>query len=170
MLGQEIKKELPSTTLVISQVITGNDHPNLNVKIKELNTKLSQVCSNNKWKFISHNNISTAHLNPHGLHLNRQGTTELANNFKYFLNNYDWLSKYNNTSCETAVTYDRQQNSVNQSILILPKTRGFKLSSLNVGSLKKYIDEVKVLLFDTSIDVLAINEIRLDSTIACTWL
>ena len=45
-----------------------------------------------------------------------------------------------------AVTYDRQQNSVNQSILILPKTGGFKLASLNVGSLKKHIDEVKVLL------------------------
>ena len=89
MLGQEIKKELPTTTLVVSEVITRNDHPNLNVKIKELNTKLSQVCSNNKWKFISHNNISTAHLNPHGLHLNRQGTIELANNFKYFINSYD---------------------------------------------------------------------------------
>ena len=88
MLGQEIKKEQPTTTLVIPEVITRNDHPKLNVKIKELNTKLLQVCSNNKWTFISHNNISTAHLNPHGLHQNRQGTIELANNFKYFINNY----------------------------------------------------------------------------------
>ena len=106
------------------------------------------------------------HLNPHGLHLNRQGTIELANNFKYFINSYDCLSKYNNTSCETAVTYDRQQNSANQSTLTLPKTRRFKLSSLNVRSLKKHIDEVKVLLFDISIDVLAINETRFDSTIS----
>ena len=89
MLGQQIKKELPTTTLVVSEVITRNDHPNINVKIKKLNTKLSQVCSNNKWKFISHNNISTAHLNPHGLHLNRQGTIELANNFKCFINSND---------------------------------------------------------------------------------
>ena len=35
-----------------------------------------------------------------------------------------------------------------------------------MGSLKKHIDEVKVLLFDISIDVLAINETRLDSTIS----
>ena len=89
MLGQQIKKELRTTTLVVSEVITTNDHPNLNLKIKELNTKLSQVCSNNKWKFILHNNIPTAHLNPHALHLNRQGTIELANNFKYFINSYD---------------------------------------------------------------------------------
>ena len=84
MLGQQIKKELPTTTLVVSEVITRNDHPNLNLKIKEL-----KVCSNNKWKFISHNNIPAAHLNPHALHLNRQGTIELANNFKYFVNSYD---------------------------------------------------------------------------------
>ena len=76
MLGQQIKKELRTTTLVVSEVITRNDHPNLNLKIKELNTKLSQVCSNNKWKFISRNNILTVHLNPHALHLNRQGTIE----------------------------------------------------------------------------------------------
>ena len=76
------------------------------------------------------------------------------------------MTVYNNTWCETEVTYDRQQNSVNQSILTLRKTRGFKLASLNVGSLNKHIDEVKVLLFDISIDVLAINETRLDSTIS----
>ena len=35
-----------------------------------------------------------------------------------------------------------------------------------MGSLKKHIDPVKVLLFDISIDVLAINETRLDSTIS----
>ena len=35
-----------------------------------------------------------------------------------------------------------------------------------MGSLKKHIDEVKVLLFDISIGVLAINETMLDSTIS----
>jgi hypothetical protein len=35
-----------------------------------------------------------------------------------------------------------------------------------VGSLKKHIDEVRVLLFDNPIDVLAVNETRLDTTIS----
>jgi hypothetical protein len=43
--------------------------------------------------------------------------------------------------------------------------RGFKLASLNVTSLTKHIDELRVLLVDHPIDVLAINETRLDSTI-----
>ncbi|CAB4022193.1 Hypothetical predicted protein, partial [Paramuricea clavata] len=42
MLGQQIKKELPTTNLAISEVITRNDDPSLNTKITELNTKLSQ--------------------------------------------------------------------------------------------------------------------------------
>ena len=42
--------------------------------------------------------------------------------------------------------------------------RGFKLASLNVTSIIKHIDELRVLLVDHSIDVLAINETRLDST------
>ena len=45
MLGQNIKKELPTMNLAISEVITRNDDPTLNAKIMELNTKLSQVCT-----------------------------------------------------------------------------------------------------------------------------
>jgi lysophospholipase L1-like esterase len=87
MLGQQIKKELPTTNLAISEVITRNDDPSLNTKITELNTKLSQVCTNNKWKIITHRNISSEHLNPYGLHLSKQGTAKLAQNFTNYLKN-----------------------------------------------------------------------------------
>ena len=87
MLGQQIKKELPTTNLAISEVITRNDDPSLNTKITELNTKLSQVCTNNKWKIITHRNISSEHLNPYGLHLSKQGTAKLAQNFINYLKN-----------------------------------------------------------------------------------
>ena len=84
-LSQNIKKELPTTNLAMSQVITRNDDPTLNAKIMELNTKLSQVCTNNKWKIITHRNISSEHLNPYGLHLSKQGTAKLAQNFTNYL-------------------------------------------------------------------------------------
>ena len=59
-LGQEIRKEVPNTNLVISEVIIRNDDPSLNVKISELNKNLAQVCANNNWDFITHNqSIST---------------------------------------------------------------------------------------------------------------
>jgi hypothetical protein len=48
---------------------------------------------------------------------------------------------------------------------LLPATRGFKMASLNITSLLKHLDELKILLNDNPIDVLAINETRLDSSI-----
>ena len=44
---------------------------------------------------------------------------------------------------------------------------GFKLASLNVTSLVKHIEELRISLLDNNmIDVLAINETRLDSTVS----
>ena len=83
--GQEIRKEVPNTNLVISEVIIRNDDPSLNVKISELNKNLAQVCANNNWDFITHKNILPVHLNSYGLHLNKQGSSYLAKNFINFL-------------------------------------------------------------------------------------
>ena len=47
----------------------------------------------------------------------------------------------------------------------LPSKGGFKLASLNINSLLAHIEELRVLLADLSIDVLAINETKLDSTV-----
>ena len=49
---------------------------------------------------------------------------------------------------------------------MLPNTSGFKLASLNVTSLLKHIDELRILLANNMIDVLAINETRLDFTVS----
>jgi lysophospholipase L1-like esterase len=86
-LCQEIVKESPNTKIVLSKVITRSDDPSLNSKINELNCKLSQVCHNNKWGILNHTNITADHLNPYGLHLNKQGTAKLAKNIiDYFKN------------------------------------------------------------------------------------
>ena len=84
-LGQEIRKEVPNTNLVISEVIIRNDDPSLNVKISKLNKNLAQVCANNNWDFITLKNILPVHLNSYGLHLNKQGSSYLAKNFINFL-------------------------------------------------------------------------------------
>ena len=47
----------------------------------------------------------------------------------------------------------------------LPSNRGFKLANLNVTSLVKHIDELRILLADTPVDVLSINETRLDDSV-----
>ena len=48
----------------------------------------------------------------------------------------------------------------------IPTTRGFKMASLNITSLSKHLDELKVFLSNNPIDVLAINETRLDFSIS----
>ena len=56
-------------------------------------------------------------------------------------------------------------HDVSDDTPFLPCKRGFKLASLNITSLPKHIDELRILLADKSIDVLSINETRLDETI-----
>ena len=47
----------------------------------------------------------------------------------------------------------------------LPSGRGFKITGLNINSLVKHIDELRILLDDHSIDILSINETKLDDSI-----
>ncbi len=44
--------------------------------------------------------------------------------------------------------------------------KGFKIAALNVASLVRHIDELKMVMSSQTLDILAINETRLDSTIA----
>ena len=48
---------------------------------------------------------------------------------------------------------------------LIPHIRGFKIASLNIVSLPKHIDELRLLMCDQNLDVIAINETRLSSSI-----
>ena len=50
----------------------------------------------------------------------------------------------------------------------IPSMRGFKLASLNIASLPKHIDELRVLLSDNPLGILSINETRLDDSVSET--
>jgi hypothetical protein len=43
--------------------------------------------------------------------------------------------------------------------------RGFVMASLNINSLTAQIDEVRIFTHDTNIDILAINETKLDASV-----
>ena len=45
------------------------------------------------------------------------------------------------------------------------KTRGFKIASINVASLLLHIEEIRIIMADQRLDLLAVNETRLNSTI-----
>ena len=46
-----------------------------------------------------------------------------------------------------------------------PKLKGFKIGHLNVASLYKDVDELRIFMNDKNFDILSINETRLDGTI-----
>jgi exonuclease III len=45
---------------------------------------------------------------------------------------------------------------------LIPKNRGLKIACLNITSLNKHIDELRICLNDREADILAINETRLE--------
>lgn len=58
-----------------------------------------------------------------------------------------------------------QHNKNNDFISVLPIQRGFKLASLNINKLLTHIDELRILLANNDIDIIAINETKLDVTV-----
>ena len=48
----------------------------------------------------------------------------------------------------------------------LSKHRGFKLAALNISSIPGHIDELRIFMNSKCIDILAVNETRLDHTIS----
>ena len=56
--------------------------------------------------------------------------------------------------------------NLNPKFPSLPKMRGFKIAFLNICSLSCHYDELCVFMEDRIIDILGLNETRLDNTIA----
>ena len=71
--------------LIKSEVITRNDDPQISAKVKEVNSKLLQVCKHNKCEYIGHRNIVEKHLYPYVVHLNIDATMALAKSLTDFL-------------------------------------------------------------------------------------
>ena len=57
-----------------------------------------------------------------------------------------------------------QDSNQGNPLNILNKFKGLKITSLNVNSIIKHIDELQVLLENSPIDILAINESKIDDT------
>ena len=71
--------------VVISRIIKRYDQ-DYNEEIQSINDKLQPFCTSKGLPFIDNNNIDKSCLNKGKLHLNRRGSSFLANNFKKFVN------------------------------------------------------------------------------------
>ena len=71
--------------VVIFNIIKRNDQ-DCNEEIQNVNDKLQRFCTSKGLSFNDNNNIDKSCLNKDKLHLNRRGSSFLANNFKRFVN------------------------------------------------------------------------------------
>ena len=154
-------------TVVVSELISRRDE--LNEAEKTTNKRLKSYCRQNGWKLIQHQNITEKGLNRCGLHLNFQRNLKLFKNFQTCL---EW-----NYALPTNVVTNRRTKSnteepriLNQGdkepASLLPSQRCFKLASLNINKLTTHIDELWIFLAHNEIDILSINETKLNETIS----
>ena len=60
-----------------------------------------------------------------------------------------------------------KSNTINSQLLKeINSTKGFKMANLNINSLLKSIDQLRVILVNTSLDILAINETKIDDSVS----
>ena len=71
--------------VVISSLIKRYDQ-DFNEDMKSINGKIQSLCTSKGLSFIDNSNIDRSRLNRSKLHLNRRGSSFLANNFKKFVN------------------------------------------------------------------------------------
>ena len=65
---------------------------------------------------------------------------------------------------DSSIKCNEELNNISsvQESLALPSKRGLKLASLNINDLKAHIHELKIYLAGNEIDILAINETKLN--------
>ena len=126
-------------------------------KVTEMNRIIKSFVSGNL-SFIDNSKIGSRMLNSSGLHLNRKGSVALAKNILNHVSNCYWFKEVNSFSPEFEPNcYDDMTSAL--------KVRGFKFASINVASLSLHIEELWLIMADQCLDLLAVNESRLDSTI-----
>ena len=117
---------------------------------------------------INLKNVGDIHLNWPGLHLNRQGSAVLARNIKTHLlanstsNWLDYSERRSPSNTEGDASKKSSKTKINSHY---PKLKGFKVGHLNIASLPKHIEELKIFLNEISFDILCINETRLNNSI-----
>ena len=93
-------------------------------------------------------------MNHRGLHLNREGSAQLQKNMANI------LKAKNTSSCEDIAG----RESVNSYSNVF--RHGLAIACLNINSLLAHIDDLKIFMVNCKIDILCINETKLDSSVS----
>ena len=113
---------------------------------------------------VSNENINVNHLNGSRVHLNRQGVVALAYNFISFMKVlHSNRHVFENKLAEPSIGGDESNGLVKQKQKLIGG--GLKVCCLNINSLLKHIDEVKIFCETHRPHVLCLNETKLSNEI-----
>ena len=155
-LALPIEGDAPNTNIVSR----GDDKEG---KVSRVNKILKKFCPQNHWNVIEHSNVNLTHLNRGGLHSSTSGTALLAENFCKYIDQASAVWEYDHIPDPPISTNRRStQNANGKSVF----GRGLVMACLNINSLVSHIDDLRVVMSQfKDIDILAINETKLDATI-----
>jgi hypothetical protein len=188
-LAHSAKARFPGSRIALSSII-GRHDIDITSKILEVNKSLKVLRTKHGYAFIDNQNIDKSCLNGSNLHLNAKGSAYLAVNFIKFIRPNDAHdqnqrgkdfrpSVHQQHLMEKLVRllqkdllepskHDPMQNyykDQGKSINSLNNLKGMKLASLNINSITKHIDELRILMKDKPLDLIAINESKTDDTV-----
>ena len=135
----------------------------------QVSTRYSKLtcCNQNGWGYVDHSNISPEHhLKRSGLHLNTKGTARLATNFINYLRGDQGIADWEKDELLPPRINRKHTNNKGNPSTINPFGRGFVMVALNINSLLAHLDDLKFFVLDSKIDVLAINETKIDSSVS----
>ena len=116
---------------------------------------------------ITHENISSSHLNWGGLHLNKGGDAALAHNLlKLYVMFHNVFSNINANlqNCREIDVNDIRQGG-SGSLHDREQSQYLKIHSLNIFHMMTHFDELKLFIETNKPDIIGISEIKLDKTI-----
>ena len=152
--------------VVISSVLV-KKNPNLNALIRRVNDLLCDLWSMNGFGYICNDAITTEYLWKDGIHLQDLGTNILSSNFITFVNSFlidndnnrFWLNHSHQTN-------DLKFGSDLEGLINLRRAyqNNPLIAYLNINSLREKIISLREILKKTKIDVLCIDETKLDSS------
>ena len=82
-----VEKECPNTKIALSEITPRRDFKEASQKRELTNKGLLSLCQSKNLTFITHPAINEGSLNSRGVHLNRNGTSLIAKDFKHFIQN-----------------------------------------------------------------------------------
>ena len=161
-----IRNKSQDTEIFISSVFTRRDKDGRANKVSSLSSQLRNFCAGNDAKHNDNSNSDASCLEVKSLHLGKKGNSYLANNLnKFFEKNF--VKQFDSESNRGKLD---SKGSTQCSPHTLGSKKGVVIASINVNSLPRHLDKIKLLLKEQGAHIHALNETKMDQNFSSDLL